>query len=300
MTSPDGKWVWDGQKWIPVAKHESVFPAYSTATAAAEAAVPIAETMVSPPVNPFAPQNPVSRFVGPPAAPPFGGPPAPVPAVQSPAIVAPPSYTSGGATPPWQSWTQGSADRSRTLKLGAAFIAVALLVILSIYIGLSQLPFLRASNEPPTATPSPTATPIPQLSARSDAAVAGRYVSAIMNPTLAELSTPQTRVTQACIGVLSTSCQDALNVLATALKPSVPALGQPVPACILPQVAKVRADLGSIVAAVKYMIQSYADNNVDHLRTGLKSYNIANHTLQSDAPTVVKAQAGCDGQPGGP
>src|SRR5690349_7351861 len=217
MMSPDGKWVWDGQKWIPVAHHESVFPAYSAATAAAEPAVPIAETMVSPPVNPFAPQDPISRFVGPPAAPPFGGPAAPAPAVQSPAIIAPLSYTTGDAAPPWQSWAQGSGDRSRMLKLVAAFIAVALLVLLSIYFGLSQLPFLRASTDQPTATPSPTATPIPQLAARSDFALAGRYVSSVLTPTMTFLSTSRIHVSQSCTGVLSVSCQQALNELDTNL-----------------------------------------------------------------------------------
>jgi hypothetical protein len=303
MMSPDGKWVWDGQKWIPVAVHESVFPAYTDATAAAATtaapASPLAETMVSPPVNPFAAQPVASAtpFPGPPSASRFVGPPQP--AVQSPAIVAPMSYTAGSAAPPWQAWAADGSDRSRMMKLGAAFIALALLVVVAIYFGLSELPFLRASDQP-APTPSPTATPIPPLAARSDFAVAGRYVTSILQPTMASISDPQTHVAQACTGVLSASCWQALDELNNALKPAPAALAASVPACIAPLVDRVRVDLTTIQSGVTKGLAAYTANSTDQLRAGLKTYNLFNRALQTDVAAVVKAQPTCDGQAGGP
>ena len=312
MMSPDGKWVWDGQKWIPVAVHESVFPAYASAGAAAasaDPAAPLAETMVSPPVNPFAGRATPSPFATPPQGTPFAGPPptsafvpmpVPAPAVVSPPIVQPGNYAAGGATPPWQAWAGGGADRSRMMKLGAAFIAVALGVIVVIYFGLSQLPFMRASNEQPTPAASPTATPVPQLTARSDAAVATRWVTAYYTPAINALSAAVRASSAACNGVLSVSCQQALKGLDDTLKPTVAALAQPVPPCIAKPVGKVRADVNAIQAAVTHELQSFDATNVDQLRVGIKNYNIANRSLTLDAPGVVAAQVLCDGQPSGP
>jgi hypothetical protein len=186
------------------------------------------------------------------------------------------------------------------MKLGAAFIAVALGVIVAIYFGLSQLPFLRAANEQPTPSPSPTATPIPELTARSDAALADRYVTSYFNPAMNDLATAVQHSSAACAGVLSVSCQQALKGLDATLKPTIAALAQPVPPCIAPQVAKVRADVNSIQAAVTHELQSYDTNNVDQLRVGIKNYNIANHSLTYDAPGVFAAQKLCDDQPYGP
>jgi len=304
MMSPDGKWVWDGQKWIPVAVHESVFPAFTEAAAvaaSAQPASPFAETMVSPPVNPFA-APPLTAtpapIPGPPSASRFVGPPAP--AVQSPLIVAPMGYSSGKAAPPWQAWAQGSSDRSRTMKLAAAFIALALLVLLAIYFGLSELPFLRASTDQPTSSPSPTAPAIPQLASRSDFAVAGRYVTSILQPTMTTLKVPQTHEAQACLGVLSASCLQALNELDTTLKPSIAALAAPVPPCIAQPVVRIRADLATIQAAVTFNLRAFTTNSTDDLKAGTRVYNNANRALQADVAAVTKAAPACDAQPAGP
>jgi len=300
MMSPDGKWVWDGQKWIPVAVHESVFPAYTEAAAAAAAAPapasPFAETMVAPPVNPFASPAAPPPFVGPPA----GFSPAPAPAVVSPPIVQPGSYSAGGATPPWQAWASGGGDRTRTLYMVGAFIAVALGVVLTIYFGLSQLPFLRAQNDQPSASPSPVASPTPQLAVRSDSAVADRYVKSVFVPAI-DIGGPLFQEHESCNGTLSVSCQQALTAADKAVSDAIARLKQtPPPACVAPQVNKVLADLNTTESGIKAGLKGFNDNNRVELQHGLATYNVGYKPFQPDSQAVLKAQALCDGQATGP
>lgn len=309
MMSPDGKWVWDGQKWIPVAVHESVFPAYTAAAAAAATAdAPLAETMVSPPVNPFAGPGVPAPFATLPQGTPFAGPPpasafppmaAPAPAVVSPPIMQPASYRAGGATPPWEAWAGSGSDRSRTLKLGAAFIAVALGVVFAIYFGLSQLPFLRASNDN-TPSPSPVASPTPELAQRSDAAVAARYVDNPFGAAASVFAQPDTQYLEACNGTLSFSCQQALTALDQALTTAIADLTAPAPTCIARQVAQYRSDVNSLLAATKAALKAYNDNNRSELTQALASFNSINRRFGADVQAVQKAEALCDTQPSGP
>jgi hypothetical protein len=316
MMSPDGKWVWDGQKWIPVAVHESVFPAYNEATAAAaEPATPLAETtvaatMVEPPVNPFAGPRAASPFVGPDSASPFASPPPAspfsaatathAPAVVSPPIIQPTSYTRRGATPPWQAWAAGGSGRSRTMYMGAAFIAVAIGVILLIYFGLSQLPFLRTSNDGTPPNPSPAASATPELAVRSDFAIAQRYITSNLSPHIQLLQIPMTSENQACNGTLSFSCQQGLQAMQQMLPNALVAFDAAPPSCIARQVAKVQADLLGIQAAVNLGLKAYTDNNRNELITAIHQYNASGRPFQADIAAVSKAQAACDGQAEGP
>ena len=302
MMSPDGKWVWDGQKWVPVAVHESVFPAYSTATAASVelAASPVAETMVAPPVNPFAGPPSDARFVGPPPGPVFTPPGvAAAPGVVSPPIVAPAGYTAGGATPPWHAWASGGANRSRTLYLVAAFVAVAIGVVITISLVSTHLPFLNASNTG-TPTPSPSPSGAPQLAVRSDSALAQRYINSNLNPHLALIETALTDENQACVGTLSFSCQQGLQAVDKSMPDALAAFDSAPPPCIARQVAKVKADLLGIQAAVKLGLKAFTDNNRSELVTAFHQYATAGRPYLSDLAAINKAQATCDAQPAGP
>jgi hypothetical protein len=281
MMSPDGKWVWNGQQWIPVAVHESVFPAYTGATAAADAAGPVAPAVSSP-------------------ASPFGMATAPAaPAVVSPAIVGPPSYSAGGAVPPWQRYAVGK--RSTYMYGGAAFVVVVIGVILTVAIGQNVLPFLHTSNG---ATPTPTAkaSPTPQLAVRSQAAVADRYVTSTFLPAVANLATPIRDEFEACSGQLSFSCQNALNAVEQQLVISQAPLAKATPpACIAPQVARVRADLTAIDQGVQLALGSFKNTNTIQMRQGLTRLNAGSKPLNSDIQAVQKAPAlVCNGQPEGP
>jgi hypothetical protein len=303
MMSPDGKWVWNGQKWIPVAVHESVFHQYTDAVAAAQAEAPLAETMVTPPVNPFSTVTPGGVPASPFASPPSGytvPPRSSAPAVVSPAISAPMSYTTGDSVPPWQQWASGGRERSRTMYLAGAFIAVVLGVILLIYFGMSEIPFLRADNQN-GGNASPAATPMPQLTARSDSAVAGRYVAYVINPAVDVINQPLTNYIQACNGTLSFSCEDALNALKDATDTALSRFATPPPPCIGTQVAKVKQDLIYMQTGVARALKGYNDNNRDELLSGLGTFNNGAHPLVTvDAKAVAKAQTACDDQPQGP
>ena len=311
MMSPDGKWVWDGQKWIPVAVHESVFHQYGDAVAAAQTETPLAETMVSPPVNPFAPTTPAGAPASPFAAPPSGfSPPPPVytppprssrPAqVVSPIIAPPVTYRSPAyQAPPWERWAQNDGSRSATLKMAGAGIAVVLGVIVIIYAGLNWLPFLRADNSTPTNT-APLVTPTPPLTARSDSAVAGRYVTSVITPALDKVGQPVVNYRQACGGQLSLDCQQALTVLQGALKDGLARLSQSPPACIAPQAAKFQSDFVTAQVGATLALKGYTDNNRTELVQGLTKLDLAVGTFYGDGQAVTKAQAACDDQPQGP
>jgi len=299
MLSPDGKWVWDGHQWVPVAVHESVFPAYGAATAASveQVATPLAETMVAPPVNPFAGPPSASPFAGPPPGPSY--PSVATPAVVSPPIVAPMSYNAPGATPPWQAWANAGGGRSRTLYLAGAFIAVAIGVVVTIYFLSAQLPFLRASTDAPPS-PTPTASPVPQLEARSDSAVAQRYITANLNAHLVLLQSAMTAENQACNGTSSLSCEQGLKAMDQTLPNALTAFDTAPPACIARQIAKVHADLVNLQNAVKATLKGYADGNRNEVNAGVRQYNAAGRPFPTDMAAVTKAAAGCDTQPQGP
>ena len=278
--SPDGKWVWNGQAWVPVAQHESVFPAYSQATAAA------ADAPVSPMVN-----TPAS---------PFGPPPASAaPAIMSPPIVQP-GYGAQGQVPPWQS--KGGGRRTNAMYIGAGLVAVLIGVILIVSIGTYVLPLLRGNNIP-EPTPTPHATPTPELALRSPAAVADRYIKYEFTPAVSNLSQPILDQYQACGGQLSFSCQNALKATDQQLTKSLSALstGQPPPPCIAAQVAKLQADVNAMAAGVKQGLKGFADNNKTELVQGLTTLGRANKIFPGDIQAMMKAQTtACNAQPQGP
>ena len=279
--SPDGKWVWNGQSWVPVAQHESVFPAYSEATAAVAADAPVSP-MVNTPASPFGP-------------PPVASPPV----VVGPPIVQPISYGAQGAVPPWQ--TKGGGRRTNAMYIGAGLVAVLIGVILIISIGTYVLPLLRGSNNP-EPTPSPHATPTPQLAVRSQAAIADRYVKYDFTPAVANLGQPLFQQHEACRGELNFSCQDALNATDQQLTKSLAdfASGQP-PPCIAAQVAKVQAELTAMAAGVQLGLKGFRENNKAELQQGLAKFNGANRTFAADIQTVLKVQStSCNAQPQGP
>ncbi len=277
MMSPDGKWVWNGQQWLPVAVHESLFPAYDKAAAAA-AIDPV----------PMAQGTPQFAQMAAPMA----------PAVSSPAIVEPMSYTAKGAVPPWM--PQGGGARSNYLYVGAAMLVVLIGIVFTIALTQSWLPFLRAgtADNIPAAAPTPT----PQLPVRSEFALAARYVDSVVTPGTANLSTPFTDYGEACAGTLSLSCQDALGAADTELKRSIATLsGTPSPACISRQVARVASDLTAMQAAIQGGLKAFKDNNRNELLAAMNQQRTASKTFWSDVQAVSKAQATlCDGQQEGP
>lgn len=282
MMSPDGKWVWNGQEWLPVAVHESVFPAYTDVTAAAtgDPPVPMAAASPFPPVQAM----PVAAS----------------PAVVSPVIAPPIKYGAGGVPPPWQAPAGGI--RTNYLYGGAALLVVVIGVAATIMFTQSWLPFLRAAGNPNTPTSTPATTPSPSLAVRSELAIAGRYVDSVFTPSTSNLGPPIAAYFASCNATLSFSCKDALTADDTELKKSIAAFaGAHPPSCILRQVTKVQADLNAMEAAVQVALKAYADNNRNELLQGLAQFRTAYRPFGADVQAVPKVQAAaCDGQQEGP
>jgi hypothetical protein len=274
MMSPDGKWVWNGHEWLPVAVHESVFPAYTEATATAAA-----------PSTPFPPVQ-AAPLVTPPA-------------VVTPAIVQPTSYTAEGATPPWQ---PPAGTRSNFMYIGAAFVVVLIGVVMTIAFTQSWLPFLEAGRNQNASAPTPAATATPPLEVRSEFALAGRYIDTVLNPATSGLSEPFTSYGESCNGTLSFSCQDAVDASDAALKKAIAALSAAhPPPCIAKQVAKVQADLNTMEAGVQGDLKAYKDNNRAELLRAMAQMTAGNRPFAADVQAISKAQAAaCDGQEEGP
>jgi hypothetical protein len=75
----------------------------------------------------------------------------------------------------------------------------------------------------------------------------------------------------------------------------------PAPACILPNVARIKGDLTSMVAELQAARQSYNDNSKTELFQALTRFAASGVTLQADLTATGRARtAYCDTQLTGP
>src|SRR5690348_7496229 len=160
MLSPDGKWVWDGTQWQPIAHHESVFPSWQSVAA----------------VEPAAVQAPI---------------PVPTPAAMpTPALVQPMNpmmYPQVGApaAPLWKPKPKATGiSYPLYFAAGIVGIVIVLIVLNSVFPLWLLLPGPKAAAAPP----SPKAPAVPALSQRSDYARADYFANTLLAPQLRTLN----------------------------------------------------------------------------------------------------------------
>jgi hypothetical protein len=268
MLSPDGKWVWDGTQWRPIAHHESLFPSWQSITV--EPAAPVAAAVQAPPRPVIAP---------------------------TPALVQPvsPAYPSTAwrpePKPTGMNWIM-------YFVAGVVGIVIIFIVLNSVFPLWLYLP----GPKPPPAPAAAQASPIPPVAHRSDFARADHFVSGVLPPQMAALSQALTPVSQSCNRQLTVSCQNDISTARPEVKTVLSVIDQnPVPQCISAQVAKLRADLVTIDVALTAADKAYNDNQASELAAATSKYSKPVSQLAADVralTTTMKAQ--CDATVTGP
>jgi len=268
MMSPDGKYFWDGQKWVAVASasdagHRSVFPSWN------EIHVTVADQPVAP--LPVAVQA------------------RPAPAIQ----YGPPSTD----VPLWE--RAPKSKMSYGMYVAGGLLAVLVLFgLISAWGPLIASYFVAAPEPPRAATPSPTPPP---LSVRSDYARADRFFTYQVTPAMSKVWPALQLFNETCVNITS-SCQNAA-VAALAQVKGVESMidHAQIPSCIATQVARVRGELTGMDAAITLAVKAFADNKKTELSTAVSRYKTASKTLGADIAAISKAAtARCDTQATGP
>jgi hypothetical protein len=270
MLSPDGKWVWDGRQWLPVARHEAVFPAWSVVTVEhAEAAHQVAAPAPAPePIPEIGDEPEAEETVN--------------------------YYVQADSSKP--AWERTSLGLNRYM-----YVAIGVVVLLVISIALAsmgpiQLPWMASS----TVTPRPS--PTPPITFRSDYALADRFLNGFVAPAMANLNQSQTIVNEVCNGLLSLSCRDDMTDTDRQVKNVILVIDrQTVATCIAGPVARMKLDLTSMDTGLHLALQGYGDNKASELAQGLAGYRSAAQTLVVDRAAAASAQkAVCNTQLSGP
>jgi hypothetical protein len=265
--SPDGKWVWDGTEWQPVAGrdsgHTAVFPAFSSAAK----------------LDP--------GMLMEPSAVPFQAPVAPV------------NYAASYSTPETSAplWQVKPGHWNKYLYVVAGIVVLVMAGIFLSSLGPLSLPWFGGSPQTSTHSPAPSL-----LSKRSDSAVATNFLTDLLAPSMTSLNKVVAAQVLSCNGYLTIGCQSALTLTDDQLKSTISVVNSTTsPACIAPNLSKLRADLASTDSYVRTALQAYTDNSKRELGQGVIHLSAAYRAVQADFLGAQKAQSlYCDTQLAGP
>lgn len=284
MLSPDGKWVWDGQQWQPIAQHESVFPSWqSIATDAAAPAAPAA-------ASPFPMQAP-----------------APTPyAVQAPAVVQPVNpalfYPQAQASAPlWEKGREAKPGMTPNyLYFGAGLVVIV--IVLVVLNSVFPLWLLLPGPKPPPAPASPRPSPLPALSQRSDYARADYFINTVWPSLQKDLQPALTNVSQQCTRQLTNSCQTSLTQAEPLIQSTLKGIDQAPsqPQCIAAQVTKLRADVAALGNAMQAADKAFADNQGAELQAAMRAYTQSGAAYAGDLGAIIRLTKTCDPRETGP
>lgn len=286
MLSPDGKWVWDGQQWQPIAQHESVFPSWQSISV--EPASPAAAP-AGPAASPFPVQAPV---------------PTPYP-VRAPAVVQPinPALLYPQAQTETPLWERGREARPGMTPNYLYFVAglVVIVIVLVVLNSVFPLWLLLPGPKPPPAPASPRPSPLPALSQRSEYARADYFINTVLPTKLTPLQPLLTDVAQQCTRQLTNSCQAALTAVDPPLQATASLVAKSqVPLCISPAVATLKGDLKGLSDAVAVENKAFADNRPADLQAGARGFAHYQATLAADLAALGRASKTCDPRVTGP
>jgi hypothetical protein len=266
--SPDGKWVWDGTEWQPVASrdsgHTAVFPAFNSAA--------IDPTLTAQP--------------------------APVP-FQAP--VAPVNYAANYSVPQQTNaplWQVKPGHWNKYLYVAAGVIVLVIAGIFLSSLGPISLPWFGGGSQTGTQTPAPSL-----LSKRSDFAAADQFETGFLQPAIVAMNKSVAAQTLSCNGVLTLSigCQQALTVTDGQVQTALAEVNkEPPPICIAPSVANIKFDLQRMHAFMQNAFQAFTDNSKPELAAAFAGFYLADHSLQLNVNASKAQAAACDTQVTGP
>ena len=257
QVSPDGKWVWDGRQWQPVA--------VVNWEPAAAAVIPQEAAPTPRPVPAAAPVYvaPEEVFM-------------PAPAYNFPVAEA--------VTPPWVKPSRGVS--TYLYVAGGAVVLIMAMVVLN---SLSVVPFHWFGYDD-GSTARPTVTPLPPATERSDFVRADRFLKYSLGPAVITFNQTVADL-KVCNGTLSNSCHDAITATDKQMKNLLSVIDHAaVPPCIAGGTAKLRADLAGMEAGLQLAIKGYQDNLAAEVIQGLNRFGSGGPALQADATALDQAQ----------
>jgi hypothetical protein len=260
--SPDGKWVWDGSTWRPIAgvaepAHMGVFAAYTS--------IEVPEEPVAVAVQPMPVQ------------------------VRTPVIDY--SYTPPEvADPEAPLWNQPARSGiTMYLYVGGAVVVLVVAMMILNSMNFIQLPFFATRSQPSpvaVATPSLSATTYP----RSESGRADQFLNATIAPAVDSFNQTLPAML-ACNGVMSNSCFDAINISEPQMKNLLSAIDHAaIPPCIAPAMKNYRSDLGVMEAGLQLALKGYKDNQRGEVIDGLYRFNHYAVPLPALLRSAVSAQ----------
>ncbi|MFI4972358.1 MAG: hypothetical protein ACHP7H_06740, partial [Hyphomicrobiales bacterium] len=270
MLSPDGKWVWDGSRWLPLADpstatHHAVFAAWNGVRVEAPVAVEAAPVPVPqaprPAARPLA--RPVVRYA------------APAPAPDEPA-------------PLWRQQTETGLNKY--LYIVAGVIAVVVLAVVVNSFGPFTLPWMQSTSSGPTVAAGP-----PPLATRSGYAQAERFITGFLTPSMDDMNQRIATTHETCVGPVTVSCQDAITETDNQAQALLAIVDHAtVPSCIATPVSRFRADVSTVHGDLQATMKSFAANNTSQTDAYLGRYAGAVPAVPADFAAISAAKATCD------
>ncbi|HVH64006.1 MAG TPA: hypothetical protein VNA65_10440 [Candidatus Dormibacteraeota bacterium] len=263
--SPDHQWIWDGSRWLPVAKHEALFKNWS----AVGAGLPVAEA---------APQ--AQRM---PTPAPTAAAYRPVPYVQS-------APSPASQLPLWRQRRQTGINKY--LYFVAGFVGLVMVGLVLSSLGTISLPWQTNS------APAPAESPRPGVSGNTDYERADSFANHLLAPYVGEVEDTFTLVGQTCAAGMTTSCQEALIAADNKTKAEESVIDRSIaPGCIVPQVQSLRTDLGALDAAALGMLQGFRDNRLPEFQRAFTQAAVAHQRVQADNSALSDAVKACEAPP---
>lgn len=267
--SPDGKYVWDGSQWRPIAgvadaTHAGIFPAWDGIKVEPSDPVDAPPQMSGPVPSPVSAQ-------------------APVPEIDYAAYAV--QEPSAPITPLWQQRT--STGISKYLYVGAGIVVVVIGLILLNSMHL-QLPWpstdSTSSSQPTKPSPTPDTTRPPYE--RAD-----RFLNGSLTPAVGNLEKTVPALTTHCDGPMSNICFDALNATEQQVKNVLAVVDRgDIPACIGTPMSKVVNDLKGMDSQLQVALDAFKSGSSDDLATGVYRFKTYHRFLVSDLPATKQIQ----------
>ena len=255
QVSPDGKWIWDGDRWLPIPE--------ATWEPAPAALIPQAAVIAVP----------AQRIV---EVSPLDIPP-PEPAAFSDlvAVVEPP------ITPLWE--VPVRSGRTMYIYVGAAAVVLVMIMLL-LGSNIIQLPWPGSGSSSATQSPRPTISEY----ARAD------RLNATLAPALVKVGATLPALQSACTGTLSNACLTALNTANQQMTDLLAMIDHgDVPTCVAAGTTAMRFDVQSMAGGIELSLKGYGDNSGAEVYQGIYRFAYFGRSLKPDATAITTQKAQC-------
>jgi hypothetical protein len=255
QVSPDGKWIWDGQKWLPIPE-----PSWEPA---AGALIPQVAVVAAP----------VQRAVH--------ASPLEIPPPEPAAFAYPVAVTEAPVTPLWEEPVR--SGKTMYIYVGAAAVVLVMLMIL-LSSNVIQVPWPGGSSNTASQSPRPTTSDY----ARAD------LLSTTLAPALVKVGPTLSALQTACTGTLSNGCLTALNLARQQMADLLSTIDHgDVAPCIAGGTAGLRFDIQSMAGGLDMSLKGYGDNNGAEVYQGIYRFAYFDRSLKADAATINAQKAQC-------